>query len=199
MTQSLTLTPDHKYYHGERRLVSVSEVLDDSGLRDVSYYKSTNLVLGEMVHRMMALYELNRLNEDTLDPELRPYLDSWKKVEAVIPFICDDTEVMLSDLIHGFAGRPDWIGARCYLEDHDSCHCVIDWKTGAKQRWHDYQLAAYSQLVYGLAGAWPLRIAVYLQSDGRMARLEERTDQNDLRIFLAAVAVTNQKRIDRGE
>ena len=90
----------------------------------------------------------------------------------------------------GIAGTPDVVGA--YVNDRGFTRpCLIDWKTGAEERWHRIQLAIYDRLVP--AGTVPRdRIVVYLRDDGTFRPVVHR-DRRDLAIAAAVISIAQDQ------
>ena len=102
---------DHIYTVDGKILPSVTQIL---AVADP--YKYVNKILlekaakfGTAVHRMIELFNRNRLNMDSLNVALVPYLEAWKKFIDETGFQIIESEVMVSSS-WGYAGTLDCVG-----------------------------------------------------------------------------------------
>ena len=102
---------DHIYTVDGKILPSVTQILAVAGP-----YKYVNKILlekaakfGVAVHRMIELFNRNRLNMDSLNVALVPYLEAWKKFIDETGFQIIESEVMVSSS-WGYAGTLDCVG-----------------------------------------------------------------------------------------
>jgi len=118
-----------------------------------------------------------------LPPEWRGYFDSGRRwIDAhVIEVLL--TEARISDPQWRFCGQPDLI---CKTKLHSSI--LLDWKTGAKARWHRLQIAGYRHLARPV---WPTDrgLTIRLHPDGSMPSVDEHPAniEQDLSRLLSAV------------
>lgn len=64
-------------------------------------------VRGKHVHRACELFDLGTLDEDDLDPVLKPYLEGWKKFRREWPMEWTRMEEPQYSEKHGYAGTKD--------------------------------------------------------------------------------------------
>lgn len=128
----ITLTADHRYVDTKTGLEwpGVTSIIRVAGLMgyvpDDQWYAER----GSAIHEATALYDKGILDEDTLDPQIVPYLSAWKRYRADNPnWEPDGIERLVHDPIVGYCGTIDRIG--------------IDIKTGVHCKWHIVQAAAY--------------------------------------------------------
>lgn len=154
----------HRYYAEEddgRRweLPGVSRILRDTGLVDETWYTERARARGLAVHRACVLDDQGILDETTVDPEIRGELKAWREAKAILQPQIGGIEVVVWDLVLGFAGRADRLG---FINGRDA---VWDLKSGSKASWHRKQVAFYALgagklnagIVYlGKAGSWKL-------------------------------------------
>jgi len=95
----------------------VTSILKEAGLVNFDFINPDLLnrasAFGTAVHEATRLYDLNDLNENTLDPALKPYLNAWvkfKKDVGIKTFVEIEKEVCSKH--YGFAGRLDRIFTR---------------------------------------------------------------------------------------
>jgi hypothetical protein len=163
--------------------MSVTETIKEIGFmldyqpQDLEWY----LTRGSHIHKATELYDLGTLDEESVDPLISGYLESYKLLCK--KYSPEEIEISAYDPIYGYCGtldRPD-----------------IDLKSGAPAKWHKIQAGAYWGLkkLAGL-GAEPMS-AVYLQPDGSMPKIVTYTmkDMRDsLEIFKCALAVIRTRK-----
>ena len=179
----LTLDKDHVYRDGNGAIIpGVTSILKAAGLIDATWFNDYARDRGTLVHEACALYDRDDLDEQSLDPELEPYVRAWIKFRADSGFAPELVEHIVSNPLRGYAGKLDVTGV---MNGHKY---VIDRKSGAVQAWAGIQLAAYEACL----PCPHKRAAIELDSDGKY-RLIEYTDRNDFNVFLSALALTNWK------
>lgn len=173
----------HEYRLNGRRVPSVTQVLKLAGIIDDSWYTSDACTRGTYVAQATEWYDRGELDEASLDPALRPYLDAWDKflvdtrceVYAIEERVCNE--------VYCYAGTLD---RRIKIGDAEY---IIDIKTGSEERWHPLQTSAYARCFHD---RHLFRASVYLKDDGTYTR-RNHTDCTDGAIFMAAAAVANWK------
>lgn len=135
----LSLEPvEHVYRLGERVLPSVTEILAGSGIVDTQWFTEAGCWRGSAVHFACWYDDQNDLNESTLDPMLRGYVDAYRKFKAETGFECVAIEQSVYNDVLGYAGTPDRIGKMgAFL-------CLADLKSGASSKATRYQTVAYA-------------------------------------------------------
>lgn len=101
----------HFYEHEGRRLPSVTGILKAEGYIDTTYYTEYGRERGSFVHLACHYDDIGDLDEDTLDPEIKPYLDAYRRFKAESGFIVEQSEPPMMSTKYLFAGTPDKIGA----------------------------------------------------------------------------------------
>jgi len=173
----------HFYTLDGRELPSVTGILKAEGFINTRFYDEWSRARGEYVHTMTHLYDQGELDEDTLDPQLVPYLEAWKKFLKESSFQVIDSEIPLYHPQLLYAGTPDKVGL---LNDQLT---ILDNKSGTLESWVSLQLAGYEIL----KGSPHKRVAVRLKPDGTY-NLKEFKDRQDRDIFLAALACYQWKK-----
>lgn len=142
---------------------------------------------GSAVHKATELFDRDDLDEESLDPQLVPYLEAWKRFRAETGFVPELIERQVYDSIHGYAGTLDRVALL------GRTRAVVDIKTGSSL--HPavgVQLAAY-QAALGKEGIQALgRYAVQLRPNGTY-RLEQYTSPHDLPTFFALMTIARFK------
>ena len=184
----------HTYTLGGEILPSVTQIIKETGLAGDSNWTPDPfyLIRGTLVHQATALLDRNDLDEASVDPQIRGYLESYKRFLKETGFLPEVVEVPRFNPTLRYAGTPDRVG-RLSGEG-----LVLDLKTGvSRPRWHKIQTAGYVLL----SPEHPeKRAALYLGGDGTFS-LVEHTDPHDSQVFLAALTVhrwkTEKKRTRR--
>lgn len=185
---NLTFEPESHTYRLEGKVIpSVTQILTSEGFIDGSWFTEYSRDRGTKVHRAIELYDDGDLDEERLDPVLRPYLEAWKRFKAHASVSVLRSEIQLASEAYQFAGTVDKTALLGGMK------AVLDIKTGEVQPWTGLQLAAYQLL---LAETMP-RIAVQLKADGNYM-LHEFKDRADRNVFLAALTVHQWKRRANG-
>jgi hypothetical protein len=158
-----TLTFDeasHTYHFGGQVVPGVTSIL--SPLTDFSRVPPAVLEaasqFGKAVHRACELDDLGTLDEDSLDPALKPYLQAWRKFSAEHQVQWDVIEEPVYHATMRYAGTPDRFGLV------NGVRTVVDIKSTAQL----YpavgpQLSAYAN---ALLEPFAIRMAVQLKADG---------------------------------
>ncbi len=143
--------------------------------------------LGSMVHKATELFDLGVLDEDDLDPILKPYLDAWKKFRSDVGFVPDTVEKQIYHPTLRYCGTSDRTGT---IRGRKA---VLDIKKMmALGPVIGLQLAAYQEM-HNLEGAGIVaRYALSLRADGTY-RLQEYTDSVDLPAFMSLLTIRNWK------
>lgn len=130
----------HTYRYAGRVVPSVTQalaILNDFTMVNPAVLEAARQ-FGSNVHAAIDLYNWDELDEETLDPALRPYLDEWIQFRADTDFELIDSEIRVFSKIPLYAGTADVLGKL------NGKRCVIDIKTGAVPRTVGLQLAAYA-------------------------------------------------------
>jgi len=168
----------HTYTLDGKVLPSVTQILQGVGLINFNGIDPGILKkaadFGTAVHQATALDDLGDLDEESLDPALKPYLEAWRGFRGPMKF--DAIEQPLCHPDYGFAGTPDRV----------KWNTIYDIKTGTTvYPSTGIQLAGYSILA-GIPTA--RRLAVQLKADGTY-QVHEFKDRKDREIFLACLSV----------
>ena len=180
----------HVYRVGERELPSVTTVLKEAGLIDVTWFSEGAAERGRAVHAAIHLDTRGDFDPVFLEAGYLGYLEAYRRFMREGGFRVDASEEPLHDLVLGFAGTLDLRGG---FDDADAVGYtdIIDIKTGSLPNWVGYQTAAYAQLFS--VGRRYRRWALRLMSDGKY-QLRPLTKTTDIHVFLAALTVVKAKR-----
>lgn len=173
---------------------SVTQITKEAGLIDLTYVKQDILAykadLGNKVHSTTELYDGNNLNIEKLHPLLRGYLEGWIKFRKECDFVPTSLEQMMFHPLYRYAGRIDRIGTM------QGVLTQLDIKSGVHHHSYAIQSGGYAELYnYGKDKKQHIkkRTTLYLKDNGTYS-LKEHKEPNDIRIFLAALTITNYLR-----
>lgn len=179
MLADLTFDPTlHEYRMRGERWPSVTEVLEPllqlEGIPKAMLRAAADF--GSNVHAACHLSNVGNLDWDSLDEELRPYVNAWRKFVTETGAVVLASELRIAHPKIKYAGTLDAI-VRWKGRQH-----VLDIKTSfSVPRTTAYQTAAYYEAVR-LTGrlVTPTRYCVHLRADAtyRLLKLDNRSDFN---------------------
>lgn len=110
---SLTFEPtEHVYHFDGVRVPSVTQVLEPL----IDYDRVPFRILehaaqrGTAVHLATEFYDDGDLDEESIDPEILPYVEAWRRFREESGFTVERSEVRVYSPRHGYAGTVDAIG-----------------------------------------------------------------------------------------
>ena len=178
----------HEYWIGDRRLISVTQVLERAGMMDYRFGNDDARLRGTYVHDAAVMIDRGTLDWTILDPILAPYCRAYEK------FIADaKPEILISErpMYHAqymYAGKPDRVMTL------NGFRGVFDLKSGSPHPATAVQIASYCELVRVNEDIPFLKgYSLHLRDDGTY-RLDEISDlRRHFQTFLAAVTVARWK------
>jgi hypothetical protein len=184
----------HRYELDGVELPSVTAILKLAGVADFSgpWFTDEVLARGTYVHQAIALDAEGVLDEDTLDPQLVPYIHGWRAFLAESGYEIEHWEQRVCDPVLGYAGTLD--GILRHPASSPRRRLLIDVKRGLYPS-AGPQTAAYKRLALKFYDT-PMaidRAVVELPGDGRY-RLTQLDDRDDEHVFLAALRIVNFRR-----
>jgi len=166
-------------------MVSVTTLLVAEGFIDSQWFTETAREKGTFVHKATELFDKGELDEDQLDPVLKPYLDGWKNFLFDSKFKILEIEQRITREDIQLTGCPDRIGI---LNGKDT---IVDAKSGLIYPTTGLQLSGYSILKDGKRYK---RVAVRLgPTMSRGYSITEFKNPTDRLVFLAALRCHNWK------
>jgi hypothetical protein len=189
---SLTFDATTHTYRFEGRVIpSVTQCLKTAGVIDYSMIPQDVLqraaIRGTAVHKACELWDLDTLDESSLDAEVGAYLEGYKAFLRDTGFQPARIEERIFHPQYRYAGTLDRTGT---LKGQ---LVLVDFKTGIMLDGHRAQLAAYSM-------ALPMprryrRFGLQLTSEGgyKIHEFPIRDLALDFNVFLGALAVTKQQ------
>jgi len=176
-----TYRVDGRPARGVTSVLKASGLMSDFLLRNPDTYAMNR---GTQAHKATELHDAGELDEDSLDPVLRPYLDGWKAWCAATGWKPFAREERVGNATLGIAGTLDGRG----FIDRIKGPVIVDIKTGSASAWHGPQLGGYS-----LCMTTPHRLlAVYLSDDGRFSQKEYNARESEA-VFTACLTLLNFK------
>ena len=177
----------HTYRIGGKTVPSVTQVLDEVGWVDKSWFTPEGTARGTKVHEILAASDHGM--EVTFDAELEGYVRAWETFRRFITAF-GGVEVQMYSKTYGLAGTIDRVRQ----------NIITEIKTGAPMWWHVYQLGGYQLLLNenGNPGSYSGE-CVYLSKDGSF-RVTFYTAAEILRakrIFQAALTCVSVARAER--
>lgn len=148
---------------------------------------------GTATHLAVQLLNEGTLDESTVDPAVKPYLDAYRVFRAQTGFIPDYAEIRLGHERMRFAGTPDMIGMIGYGRRQKPVRAVIDIKTTVQLLpTVGLQLAGY-QILWNFNQIDPRRFvtqryALQLKANGQYD-FEPFDDASDATVF---IGLTNE-------
>lgn len=182
-------------------MLRVTEALKLAGLIDTEWLTEEGALRGTAAHAATALDDRQDLVEESVHPEVRPLLESWRLFRRQTGLVVLHVELEVEHRAMGYAGRLD----RIVQFPERPRPTLLDLKSGASDHWHPAQTAGYS-LAYGdmivaeklrplssdgRSLLLPERGCVYLQADGSPARFVPHRDRFDFDLFRAAVTLAH--------
>lgn len=140
---------------------------------------------GTAIHQACQYYDEGDLDEQSLDPLIKPYLESYKNFLKEIKIKILQNEMKRYHPKYLYAGTLDKIA------DLEGKKILIDIKTGGKHIQYKWQTAAYAEMVKDELGKVE-RYLLYLAPDKYI--FEPQTGKNDFQEFLALFAAFQIKK-----
>ena len=181
----------HEYRIGGLLIPNVTTILGNVGLGpDFSKVRPDELEFaaqrGRAVHAATALYDLDDLDEETMDERILPYLEGWRKFRAEKDFTPTEIERIVYSSKWGYVGTLDRVG------EMKGYATLIDIKTGPVYLESvGPQTSAYDVAYREEFKQPPLkRFAVRLPGDGTY-KLVPCTSKVDFDVFIHALSIMN--------
>ena len=183
----------HTYTDDNGNIIpSVTSVISECLYLEVKrFFTLESRQRGEAVHKACELYDLERLDFDSLHDNIKGYVNAYKRFKSEIkPKWSGIEDSFISPL--GYAGTYDRYG---YIQDKP---VLADIKTGTVGM-VDLQLAAYKFGCEEEDAKEADRAVIELKPDGfyKFYRLLKSTEGRDFKVFMSCLNVYNYKK-ERG-
>lgn len=179
----------HTYRLDGRPIRSVTQILNDAGIVDTTYFTPEAALRGKYVHEATQYHDEGTLDPSTVDPAIQPYLQGWIQFRALTGF---KPALIEAKIWHscGYAGtldRAGWLNGRFVL---------LDIKSGAVAAWTALQTSGYEHGLVERIKAGDIdcpmpqgRLAVQVTRQGKF-KVVPFEDFRDRDVFLAAHQVS---------
>jgi len=167
---------------------SVTEIIRAAGLMgDTEWFTEASRLRGQAVHMACEFLDVDDLDWDTVAPQHVGYVQAWERFKEETMFQPELIEHRVFNEALGYCGTLDRTGKI------GQAKILLDIKTGAPERWHGVQLAAYVACLEK-----PLsfrRMTVHLRADGTYSITEYSPAQalELWNVFQSAVNIFNFK------
>ena len=128
----------HTYTLDGEVLPSVTQILRSAGMVNTDWCTDFARDRGTAVHAAIHLDIANKLDEDSVDPEVRPYLEQWRQFKKDTGVRVLASEKLVWSDAYGYAGTLD-----LYCQMHGR-NFIIDFKSNTMPKSVDAQLGGYS-------------------------------------------------------
>ena len=166
--------PTHTYRWDGQVMPSVSQLLASSGLKPEARYTPGSAERGSEVHRLTELFDLEFLQLGEAG-EYEGYLIAWASFVKQTGWKSTAIEARVANPHLWLAGTIDRIGTM------NGETWKLDIKSGAKARWHGYQLAAYNLITQSM----DKRACVYITAEGKFTLCPWQDDMDHVRVLEA--------------
>lgn len=191
----LTFDPvAHRYEWDGKATQSVTQVIaaalgDPFAGRDVEHARQR----GSAVHKACELDAVGCLDESTVAPEIRAYVDAWREFRRSFRPKIIASEMPLYTGLYDYAGTPDFVFCHTHRND---LWGVVDIKSGLLGMRARLQTAGYMHLVGEHFNLRPMackRFALQLRPSGTFQFVEHDNAAADWRDFLSCLNVSRLK------
>jgi hypothetical protein len=187
--------PEHVYIRRDTgaQLLGTTTLLGTAGFINTKGHEPQHAERGRFIHEATQLIDDDDLVDASVPAAWVGYCDSYKRWRDEFAPQWWLSEQIVCDLSLGYAGALDRLGVI-----NGSTLALVDFKAGARARWHGLQLAGYKRPIAG--DDYRLRrelerFTLYLKADGSRASLYPWTDRRDEQFFLAALTCCRFKEI----
>jgi len=151
---------EHIYTVGGRVIPSVTQLMQKYEVVNTEWFGYQGRVRGKHVHTATQYWDMGNLDETSVDPIIKPYLDAYKKFSYELDFKIKQIEVQAFDPVNWYAGTWDRL-----IRWKDRI-ILFDIKTGCRPPWVHIQLAAYKNLLKRLGILVDECYSLHLRGDG---------------------------------
>jgi hypothetical protein len=180
--------PTHAYAFNGRPLISVTQAIKAAGLIDLDWCTEFARDRGRAVHKAIHFDAEGDLDENTVSPTIRPYLEAARKFKQDTGFTSGSAECRVCVANLGYAGTLDWL----YAADK-KLRVLVDWKSGLVRSWCRLQTAAYANAFPN--GSTFLRYGVQLKPDAtyKITAFEPKAFREDVNDFHSCLRVAQMQ------
>jgi CRISPR/Cas system-associated exonuclease Cas4 (RecB family) len=188
---NLTYNDERHEYRADGAIIpSVTQVLASEGFIDTTFMNEAGRDRGSMVHLANKYLLEDRLDENTLDPRIIPYVDGTRQFIADMDFKPQIIEKNMAHPVYLYGLTPDTVGTVRQFGDE---LVLIDWKTGAKHPATVIQMAAYIEGLKANGIEVKHVYIIYLKDDGTYKPELVKVTRKEINIFIYALTCMNWK------
>jgi hypothetical protein len=138
----ITLDEDTHKYTVDGRIIdpSVTGLLKAVGLIDGTWFTEFGRLRGQLTHKAIKYFNDGELDEETVDPVLKPFFHGYLSFLADTGFVVVNSELIVYEPTLDYIGTLDLEG---FFPRNPKIQYIGDTKTGKMQDWTKYQLALY--------------------------------------------------------
>ncbi|MCK4248693.1 MAG: PD-(D/E)XK nuclease family protein [Candidatus Omnitrophica bacterium] len=190
----LTLTEDHIYLDQDGKAwPGTTSIISATGMSNLYCHDEYAALRGKHAHTACHLWDIGTLCENTVDPVILPYLNSYRKLRASRPEEVFESELLVCSELFHFAGTLDRIMTDGKWFD------LWDLKTGAFDVAHELQTAAYALAWQEMSGERIRdRYGIHLKANGSIAKMVKHKRLNSKAVFLAGLTTITWLKNERG-
>lgn len=126
----------HIYTYKGQHWDSITQILHAEGFIDTMFYDDWSRDRGSFVHLAIKYDLAGELNEESLDPEIIPYLKAFRKFMAESGFKVERSEIPGVNTTHRYSGTPDLMG--CFPKPGPCRRFALELKNDGKYRLVQY-------------------------------------------------------------
>jgi len=198
-SESHTYRVDGIIRPGVSQILSAAGLTEDYSSLDERRIAAINNAAdrGTMVHLAVALDCCGELDEDSVDDEIWPYLESWRDFVADTGFVPVANELVFYEPESDYCGTTDLPG---YIGNRFT---IADLKTGSVglKPSHKYATVAYARPFFLQEGTWPDRLIIHLRPELKRKKYREyhfspAAAEWDWKVFAAARTIMTAKELD---
>jgi hypothetical protein len=171
---------DHLYISNGRPVPSVTSILVRTGIINTEHFSEYCRERGSALHKALEYLDQNNLDEDTVDDQIKGYIESYKAFKEDVGPQITHIERVVHSKDFDYAGTFD---RGMMINGH---HCLVDIKSGQFFKYFGLQLAAYQQAAKECGISFTKRFVLELKPVDRKYRLREMADPLALLNFLRA-------------
>lgn len=167
---------DHSYWLDGQRVPSITQMLEQVGLVDATWFTAESRDRGTMIHDLCSAYDYGTLHDpEEVTEEYRGWVKAYVKAKSMVRFEILAIEEALAHPHYRYAGRID---RRLIIY---SAQGLMELKSGVKEKAHAIQTALQAMLAElecGIPAEMLSRYALYLRGNGKFT-LEQHKDSRD--------------------
>ena len=180
----------HEYKVDGAIVPSTTQVLEAEGFVDATFMSEYGRDRGGLVHLANRYLLEGRLDEDTLDPRIIPYVDGTKQFIVDMGYKPHIIEQSMFHPIYLYGMTPDTIGTVKQFGDE---LVLIDWKSGAPHPATIIQMASYLEGLRANGIEVKHVYIIYLKDDGTYKPELVKVTRKEINVFIYALTCMNWK------